>query len=42
MQTHFFPFGGKKDLIDALSRIYDMEPHAPNFKEPSYLEPEYT
>jgi hypothetical protein len=42
LQTHFFPFGGKKDVIDATSRIYDMEPHAPNFREPSYLEPEYT
>jgi hypothetical protein len=42
LQTHYFPFGGKKDLIDAVSRIYDMEPRAPNFREPSYLEPEYT
>jgi hypothetical protein len=41
MQLHFFPFGGKKDLVDALSRIYDMEPRAPNFAEPSYLEPEF-
>lgn len=41
-QAHFFPFGGKKDLIDAFSRLYDMEPQAPNFREPSYLEPEYT
>ena len=40
-QVHFFPFGGKKDLIDAASRIYDLEPHAPSFKEPSYLEPDY-
>lgn len=42
IQAHYFPFGGKKDLIDAVSRIYDMEPRAPNFNEPSYLEPEYT
>jgi hypothetical protein len=41
-QIHFFPFGGKKDLIDAASRIYDMEPKSPNFNEPSYLEPEWT
>lgn len=41
LQTHFFPFGGKKDLIDAASRIYDMEPKAPNFREPSYLEPDF-
>jgi hypothetical protein len=42
MQVHFFPFGGAVDLIDAMSRIYDMEPHAPNFAEPSYMEPEFT
>ena len=41
MQVHFFPFGSKKDLVDAVSRIYDMEPKAPNFKEPTYLEPDY-
>ena len=41
LQAHFFPFGGKKDVIDATSRIYDMEPHAPSFKEPGYIEPEY-
>lgn len=41
LQTHFFPFGGKKDVIDASSRIYDMEPKSPNFREPSYLEPDY-
>lgn len=42
LQAHYFPFGGKKDLIDAVSRIYDLEPHAPNFNEPGYMEPEYT
>lgn len=41
LQTHFFPFGGKKDLIDAVSRIYDMEPKAPNMSEPGYMEPDY-
>ena len=41
-QVHFFPFGGKKDLIDAVSRIYDMEPRAPSFKEAGYYEPEFT
>jgi hypothetical protein len=41
-QAHFFPFG-KKDLIDAVSRIYDMEATPPQYfdKEQS-LEPEYT
>lgn len=42
LQFHFFPFGGKKDLIDAASRIYDLEPHAPNLSETGYLEPEHT
>ena len=42
MQIHFFPFGGKVDLIDALSRLYDMAPTAPRADEPSYAEPEYT
>lgn len=39
-QFHFFPFG-KKDLIDAFSRIYDMEPKAPSYNEPRYIEPEF-
>lgn len=42
LQAHFFPFGGKKDALDAASRIYDMEPQAPNFKEAGYYEPEFT
>jgi hypothetical protein len=41
LQIHYFPFGGKKDLIDAVSRIYDLEPHAPAFMEPGYIEPEF-
>jgi hypothetical protein len=41
LQIHYFPFGKLKDLIDAVSRIYDLEPKAPNFREPSYLEPDY-
>jgi hypothetical protein len=42
MQIHFFPYGGAKDLVDAVSRIYDLEPHAPNLREVGYIEPEYT
>ena len=42
LQFHFFPFAGKKDLIDATGRLYDMEPRAPAFHEPGYTEPEYT
>lgn len=41
LQAHFFPFGGKKDVMDAASRLYDMEPKAPSFREPGYIEPEF-
>ena len=40
LQTHFFPFGGKKDIVDAASRVYDMEPRAPKYNEQSYFEPD--
>lgn len=42
LQFHYFPHGGKKDVIDALSRIYDMEPTAPSMAESmgGVLEPE--
>jgi len=42
LQFHYFPFGSKKDAIDALSRIYDMEIIVPRGGEPNYLEPEFT
>lgn len=41
MQVHYFPFGGKKDLVDAASRIYDMNPRPPTYREQRYAEPEY-
>lgn len=41
-QIFYFPYGGKKDLVDALSRIYDMEPRAPVYREQRYSEPEFT
>lgn len=41
-QIFYFPYGGKKDLVDALSRIYDMEPRAPVYREQRYAEPEFT
>lgn len=36
----FYPFSSKKDLIDAASRIYDMEPVPPVLIDQSLLEPE--
>lgn len=41
-QIFYFPYGGKKDLVDALSRIYDMEPKPPSYREGRYYEPEFT
>jgi hypothetical protein len=41
LQTSYFPFGGLVDIIDAVSRIYDMEPVVPQYVDQSELEPEY-
>jgi len=42
MEVSYFPFGGLKDLVDAASRIYDMEPITPEYVDQTSLEPEYT
>lgn len=41
VQVHYFPFGGLKDLVDAASRIYDIEPTPPIMINESSLEPEF-
>lgn len=41
VQLHYFPFGGLKDLVDAFSRIYDMEATPPMIYNESYLEPDF-
>jgi hypothetical protein len=40
MQVGYYPFAGLKDLIDAVSRIYDMDPRPPEFIDNSILEPD--
>jgi hypothetical protein len=42
LQVSFFPFGGLKDVVDAASRIYDMEPTPPEYVDQTSLEPEDT
>jgi hypothetical protein len=42
MQVGYYPFTGLKDLIDAVSRIYDMDPRAPEYIDSRVLEPEET
>jgi len=38
-QVHYFPFVGKKDVIDAASRVYDLAPTAPAVLDAADLEP---
>jgi hypothetical protein len=42
IQCSYFPFGNLKDLIDAASRIYDMDPTPPEFVDQTTLEPDFT
>jgi len=42
MELHYFPLAGKKDLVDAVSRLYDMDPVTPSVGSNDYVEPEYT
>jgi hypothetical protein len=41
MQFSYFPFCERKDLIDAVARIYDLEVRPPVYIDPGTLEPEY-
>jgi len=41
-QVHYFPYTTYKDLIDAVSRIYDLAPSPPIFVNEEMLEPTYT
>lgn len=41
LQIAYFPFGGLKDLVDAASRVYDLDPVVPHHVDSSSLEPEW-
>jgi hypothetical protein len=41
LQVAYFPFGGLKDLVDAASRIFDIDPVTPQYVDQSSLEPEH-
>jgi hypothetical protein len=40
LQISYFPFGGRVDVLDALARIYDIEPQTPEYVAEESLEPE--
>jgi len=40
LQVGFYPFTGKKDLIDAVARIYDMDPRPPSWVDSGPIEPD--
>ncbi len=40
LQFSYFPFGERKDLIDAASRIYDLDVRPPVYVDQTTLEPE--
>ena len=41
IQLSYYPFVDRKDLIDAVSRIYDLSPQPPSFIDSQVLEPEH-
>lgn len=41
MEISYFPFGGNKDLVDAASRLYDIDPVTPTIVDETELEPEW-
>jgi hypothetical protein len=41
MQISYFPLGGRKDVVDALSRIYDIDPRMPVYVDQTVIEPDY-